>query len=40
MKSPVLDTEGIFSRQFTAAGTFKYVCSIHPKMMGTVVVGT
>ncbi len=37
-KSPVLDTEGIFSRQFTAAGTFKYFCSIHPKMMGTVVV--
>ncbi len=37
-KSPVLDTDGVFSRQFTAAGTFRYFCSIHPKMTGSVVV--
>jgi 3',5'-cyclic-AMP phosphodiesterase len=38
-KSPVLDTEGVFSRQFATAGTFKYFCSLHPRMTGTVVVG-
>jgi plastocyanin len=37
-KSPVLDTDGVFSRQFTAPGTFKYFCSLHPKMTGTVSV--
>jgi plastocyanin len=37
-KSPVLDTEGVFSRQFATAGTFKYFCSLHPRMTGTVVV--
>ena len=37
-KSPVLDTDGVFSRQFAATGTFKYFCSIHPRMTGTVVV--
>jgi Icc protein len=37
-KSPVLDTDGVFSRQFGTPGTFKYFCSIHPKMTGTVEV--
>jgi len=37
-KSPVLDTDQRFSRVFEAAGTFKYFCSIHPKMTGKVVV--
>jgi plastocyanin len=37
-KSAVLDTDGQFSRQFTQPGTFKYFCSIHPRMTGTVVV--
>jgi 3',5'-cyclic-AMP phosphodiesterase len=37
-KSPVLDTDGVFSRQFAATGVFKYFCSIHPRMTGTVVV--
>ena len=37
-KSAVLDTDGQFSRQFDAIGTFKYFCSIHPHMTGTVVV--
>ena len=37
--SPVLDTDEKFSHTFETAGTFKYYCSIHPKMMGQVVVG-
>ena len=38
-KSPVLDTDGQFSHTFDAPGTYKYFCSIHPKMTGQVVVG-
>jgi amicyanin len=37
-KSPVLDTDEMFSHTFTAAGTYKYYCSIHPRMTGQVVV--
>jgi plastocyanin len=37
-KSPVLDTDEIFSHKFEAAGTYKYYCSIHPRMTGEVVV--
>jgi plastocyanin len=37
--SPVLDTDEKFSYKFEAAGTFKYYCSIHPRMTGQVVVG-
>ena len=37
--SPVLDTDEKFSCTFPAAGTFKYYCSIHPRMTGQVVVG-
>jgi 3',5'-cyclic-AMP phosphodiesterase len=36
--SPVLDTDEQFSHTFDAAGTYKYYCSIHPKMTGQVVV--
>ena len=36
--SPVLDTDEQFSHTFGAAGTYKYYCSIHPKMTGEVVV--
>ena len=36
--SPVLDTDEQFSHTFDAAGTYKYYCSIHPKMTGEVVV--
>jgi 3',5'-cyclic-AMP phosphodiesterase len=38
-KSPVLDTDGQFSHQFTEAGTYKYFCSLHPRMTGQVVAG-
>lgn len=37
-KSPVLDTDEQFSHTFNAPGTYKYFCSIHPKMTGQVVV--
>jgi len=37
--SPVLDTDEQFSHTFETAGTFKYYCSIHPRMTGQVVVG-
>ena len=37
-KSPVLDTDGQFSHQFDAAGTYKYFCSLHPRMTGEIVV--
>ena len=37
-KSKVLDTDEQFTDTFTKPGTYKYFCSIHPKMTGTVVV--
>jgi len=37
-KSKVLDTDQSFSYAFDKPGTYKYFCSIHPKMTGTVVV--
>jgi amicyanin len=37
-RSQALGSGGIFSFTFPAAGTFDYICSIHPFMHGTVVV--
>jgi len=37
-KSPVLDTDEQFSHTFDKPGTYRYFCSIHPKMTGQVVV--
>jgi plastocyanin len=31
-------TKGSFKHRFAKAGTFRYVCSIHAKMRGKVVV--
>ncbi|OBJ94540.1 cupredoxin family copper-binding protein [Mycobacterium sp. 1245852.3] len=36
--SPGMGTGATFTHTFAAAGTFDYVCSIHPMMRGTVVV--
>jgi plastocyanin len=36
--SPGMGTQGTFSYTFAKAGTFDYVCSIHPFMHATVVV--
>ena len=38
-KSPVLDTDGRFSHQFDALGSYEYFCSLHPRMTGRIVVG-
>jgi len=38
LSSPNVPGGGTYNYTFTAPGTFKYVCSIHPNMMGTVVV--
>ena len=38
-KSPVLDTGEQFSYRFDAPGTYKYFCSLHPRMTGQIVVG-
>jgi plastocyanin len=37
-RSQALDEKDHFSHQFSQAGTFKYICSIHPKMVGTITV--
>ena len=37
-KSKVLDTDEKFSYTFSKAGTYPYFCSIHPKMIGKVIV--
>src|SRR5215469_13642500 len=37
-KSKALDTDQKYSYTFTKAGTYPYYCSIHPKMVGKVLV--
>jgi len=37
-KSKALDTDQSFSYTFTKPGTYPYYCSIHPKMVGKIVV--
>jgi plastocyanin len=37
-KSPVLDTDEVFTHAFDTPGTYAYYCSIHPRMTGQVVV--
>ena len=38
-RSPGMDSNGTYSYTFTKAGSFDYICGIHPFMHGTVVVG-
>jgi plastocyanin len=38
LRSPPLDTDDRFSFAFAAPGTYRYFCSLHPHMQGTVVV--
>ena len=38
VRSPVLDTDKAFTYKFDKAGTFSYVCGLHPFMHGQVVV--
>src|SRR5213080_4914835 len=37
-KSKALDTDDKYSYTFSKAGSYSYYCSIHPKMIGKVVV--
>ena len=36
--SGALDQNDSFTFKFAKPGTYKYVCSIHPQMVGTIVV--
>jgi len=36
--SKALDTDNSFSYQFDKAGTFAYICGLHPHMHGEIVV--
>ena len=36
--SDVLNRNGTYSRRFTRAGTYAYICALHPAMKGSVVV--
>jgi plastocyanin len=37
-ESPILKDGGTYSKTFDQAGTFSYICGIHPNMKGTVIV--
>jgi plastocyanin len=37
-RSAAIDTNESFSFRFDKPGTYRYVCSIHPRMVGTIVV--
>ena len=37
-RSPALDQNDTYTFKFDYAGVFKYICSIHPKMMGVITV--
>ncbi len=37
-RSGALDTKESFSFKFTQAGTYHFTCSIHPRMVGIIVV--
>jgi len=37
-RSKTLDTDDSFAFTFTAAGDYKYFCSLHPHMTGTIKV--
>jgi plastocyanin len=37
-RSAALDTDETYSYTFTKPGTYHYFCTLHPKMVGTIVV--
>jgi plastocyanin len=37
-KSAALDADDTFSQTFSAPGEYEYFCSIHPRMVGKIVV--
>ncbi|MGA9864863.1 MAG: cupredoxin family copper-binding protein [Acetobacteraceae bacterium] len=38
LRSHPMDTNDSFSHRFAQAGTFDYICSLHPQMRGRIVV--
>ncbi|GGU47289.1 cupredoxin domain-containing protein [Streptomyces violascens] len=38
LNSPMLSQSDTYSFTFNSAGTFSYICTVHPAMQGTVVV--
>lgn len=36
--SPLLDTRATYTTRFTKAGEYRYFCSLHPVMQGTIIV--
>jgi len=38
VRSKAIDTDKTFSYRFDKAGTFAYICGLHPQMHGQVVV--
>jgi plastocyanin len=37
-RSPALDQNDMFSFKFRKPGIYKYICTIHPQMKGTITV--
>jgi len=37
-RSSAVDTDETFSFKFDKPGTYRFTCSIHPRMIGTIVV--
>ena len=37
-RSGAMDTDESFSFKFDQPGTYRFICSIHPQMVGTIVV--
>jgi plastocyanin len=37
-RSGALDTDESFTYRFTSPGTYRYFCTLHPSMMGTIQV--
>jgi len=37
-RSGAIDTDATFNFRFDRPGTYHFICSIHPQMLGTVVV--
>ena len=37
-RSKALDTDGTYSYTFATAGSFDYFCSLHPHMVGRIIV--
>lgn len=37
-RSAAIDTDETFTYKFERVGTYHYTCSIHPRMVGTIVV--